>query len=120
MLLLVVAAYAELEALGLHLAKSLMMLPHGKKLFGQPAHGKLGVAGHKQKFLTFHGSVLAMYVWITYIVSTLALTSINLLAFCTSCATTSWTMSQPPIWGHCGTGFRNFMLNKTQATDTNI
>ena len=81
MLLLVVAAYAELEALGLHLAKSLMMLPHGKKLFGQPAHGKLGVAGHKQKFLTFHGSVLAMYVWITYIVSTLALTSINLLAF---------------------------------------
>ena len=62
MLLLVVAVYVELEDLMLILAKSLGLLHHGKKLFGQPAPGKLGVTGRNAKYLTFLGSVHAMYV----------------------------------------------------------
>ena len=62
MLLLVGAVYVELEDLVLILAKSLGLLHHGKKLFGQPAPGKLEVTGHNAKCLTFLGSVLAMYV----------------------------------------------------------
>jgi hypothetical protein len=120
MLVLVVAVYVELGDQGLLLAKCLGILLHGGKRFGQPAPGKLGVTGHRPKFLTFLGSVLAMYVWITYIVSTLALTNISLPAFCTSCATTSWTMNQPPTWLSFGTGSKHFMLRQTHLTDINI
>ena len=62
MLLLVVAVFAALEDLGLLLSKCLGLLPHGEKLFGQPAPVKLGATGHNPICLTFHGSVLAMHV----------------------------------------------------------
>ena len=120
MLLLVIAVYAELEDQELLFAKCLGLLLHGGKLFGQPAPGKLGVTGHRPNCLTFHGSVLARYVWITYIVSTLALTNISLPAFCTSCASTSSTMNQPPTWLSFGTGSKHFMLRQTHLTDIDI